>query len=66
MATNLALDDSLVNDAKRLGGHQSKRAAVTKALDEYVLRLRKLSLLKLRGQLDWDLDYDYKAERHRR
>ena len=29
MATNLALDDRLINNAVKLGGHKSKRAAVT-------------------------------------
>ena len=32
MATNLALDDRLVDEAKRLGKHRTKRAAVNEAL----------------------------------
>ncbi len=63
MATNLALDDSLVNEAKSLGEHRTKRAAVTDALVEYVNRRKRRRILELRGKLDWNPDYDYKAER---
>ncbi len=65
MATNLSLDDDLVNEAKELGGHRTKREAVNEALAEYVARRRRRSLLDLFGKMDWDPDYDYKAERSR-
>jgi len=64
--TNLALDDRLVAEAKRLGHHKSKRAAVNEALAEYVARRRQRRALDLFGRLEWDPDYDYKAERKRR
>jgi Arc/MetJ family transcription regulator len=66
MATNLALDDDLVEEAKRLGKHQSKRAAVNSALAEYVARRKRRRILGLFGKLPWDSRYDYKAERRRR
>jgi Arc/MetJ family transcription regulator len=66
MATNLALDDRLVAEAKRLGHHDSKRAAVNEALAEYVARRRQRRVLDLFGELDWDPAYDYKAGRKRR
>jgi len=66
MATNLALDDDLVEEAKRLGKHQSKRAAVNSALAEYVARRKRRRILGLFGKLPWDSKYDYKAERRRR
>ncbi len=65
MATNLALDDELINEAKRLGAHKTKREAVTVALREYVQRRRQARLLDLFGTIPYDQDYDYKAERHR-
>ena len=65
MATNLALDDELINEAKRLGAHKTKREAVTVALREYVQRRRQSRLLDLFGTIPYDQDYDYKAERHR-
>ncbi len=63
MPTNLALDDELVSEAKRVGGHRTKRAAVNEALREYVARRQRRRVLELFGNLEWDPDYDYKAER---
>jgi Arc/MetJ family transcription regulator len=66
MATNLALDDKLVEEAKRLGKHRTKREAVNEAIAEYVARRRRRKVLDLFGKMDWNRDYDYKAERRRR
>ena len=66
MPTNLALDDKLVEEAKRLGKHRSKRDAVNEAIAEYVDRRRRRKVLQLFGKMDWDRNYDYKAERERR
>jgi Arc/MetJ family transcription regulator len=66
MATNLALDDKLIEAAVRAGGHKTKRAAVTAALTEYVRSRRRRHILKWRGQVDYFDDYDYKALRRRR
>lgn len=66
MASNLDLDDKLVTQAKELGGHRTKRAAVNEALREYVARRKRRGILDLFGKLEWDPDYDYKAERRMR
>ncbi len=66
MATNLALDDRLIEEARRTGRHKTKKEAVTAALQEYVRRRRQLRLLKLFGTIDYDPTYDYKAARRRR
>jgi Arc/MetJ family transcription regulator len=66
MATNLDLDNKLVEEAKRLGKHRSKRAAVNEALAEYVASRKRRRILDLFGTLEWDPKYDYKAERRRR
>jgi Arc/MetJ family transcription regulator len=63
MPTNLELDDALVTEAKKLGNHKTKRAAVNEALKEYVARRKRRRVLSLFGKLDWEPDYDYKAER---
>ncbi len=63
MATNLALDDSLIEEARRVGGHETKEEAVTAALAEYVKHRKQLRILKVFGTVDFDPDYDYKAER---
>ncbi len=66
MPTNLALDDKLVQEVKRLGGHATKRAAVNEALREYVTRRKQKNILELFGTLEWDSQYDYKAARKRK
>lgn len=66
MATNLALDDRLVNKALRLGGHRTKKATVTEALKEYIQRRQQLGILELFGKIDFDPTFDYKEARRRR
>ncbi|HEV2730165.1 MAG TPA: type II toxin-antitoxin system VapB family antitoxin [Terriglobales bacterium] len=66
MPTNLALDDRLIEAARRAGGHKTKREAVTAALDEYVKRRKQLRVLDAFGTVEFDPKYDYKAERRRR
>ena len=66
MATNLALDDRLIEEARRAGGHKTKKEAVTAALDEYVRRRKQQRILQVFGSFDFDPAYDYKAERQRK
>jgi len=65
MATNLKLEDGLVEEALELSGFRTKREAVMLALQEFVARRRQLKVLKLKGTIDYDPDYDYKAQRRR-
>jgi Arc/MetJ family transcription regulator len=65
-ATNLALDPKLIEQAVKIGGERSKKAAVTRALEEYVARRKQKSLVDLMGTLEWDESFDYKSERSRR
>ena len=65
MSTNLALDPKLVDQALEVSGERTKKAAVTKALQEFVARRRQKRLLDLMGKLEWDNAFDYKAERSR-
>jgi Arc/MetJ family transcription regulator len=66
MATNLALDDRLIEEARRAGGHRTKKEAVTAALAEYVKHRKQLRILKAFGSVDFDPKYDYKGERRRK
>jgi hypothetical protein len=66
MATNLALDDKLIEEARKLGKHKSKKAAVTAALEEYVQRRKQARIVEAFGTIDFDPSYDYKAERKRK
>ncbi|MGA2538248.1 MAG: type II toxin-antitoxin system VapB family antitoxin [Terracidiphilus sp.] len=65
MATNLALDDELIDEARRIGNHETKKAAVTAALEEYIARRKQVAILKLSGTIDYDPAYDYKKVRRR-
>jgi Arc/MetJ family transcription regulator len=63
MATNLALDDALIEEARTAGGHRTKKEAVTAALREYVRHRKQTDILGLFGTVAFDRDYDYKAGR---
>lgn len=66
MATNLAIDPALLERALEVSGERTKKAAVTKALQEFIARREQRRVTELFGKLDWDESYDYKAERSRR
>jgi Arc/MetJ family transcription regulator len=71
MATNLALDDQLIEEARRAGSHKSKKEAVTAALEEYVRRRQQMRILEAFGTFAADSNsvdpaYDYKSERQRK
>jgi hypothetical protein len=66
MATNLSIDPELIERALELSGERTKKAAVTKALEEFIARRRQKRVLELFGKLEWDDIYDYKAERQRK
>ncbi len=63
MATNLAIDDGLIDEARRIGHHVTKKEAVTAALKEYIDRRKQVEILKLAGTIDYDPTYDYKKMR---
>lgn len=65
MATNLSLDPKLIERALEVSGERTKKAAVTRALEEFIARRRRKSLLDLMGKLEWDDGYDYKRDRSR-
>jgi hypothetical protein len=65
MATNLSIDPKLIEQALKVSGERTKKAAVTKALQEFIARRRQKRLLDLMGKLEWDTSYDYKQERRR-
>ena len=65
MATNLAIDDRLLNEALQAGGHQTKKDTVNEALREYIQRRKQLEILDLFGKIDFDPAYDYKRQRKR-
>jgi Arc/MetJ family transcription regulator len=66
MATNLALDDRLLDEAVRVGGRRTKKETVTEALVEYIQRRQQARVTDLFGTFDYDRKYDYKKQRRRR
>jgi len=66
MATNLAIDDRLLEEARRVGGHSTKKDTVTEALKEYIQRRKQVRILELFGNVAFDTSYDYKSQRRRR
>jgi Arc/MetJ family transcription regulator len=65
MATNLQIDDELIQKAVRLGGHKTKKAAVSEALIEYIQNLEQEKILSMFGSEDYDPEYDYKRQRRK-
>lgn len=63
MATNLAIDDSLIDEARQIGHHQTKKEAVTAALKEYIRRRKQLEILKLAGTIDYDPAFNVRKMR---
>ena len=66
MPTNLDLDDRLIDKARRIGGHRTKKDAVHAALLEYVRHHEQLRIVELFGTVDVDPRWDSKAARRRR
>lgn len=56
----------LIEAARTLGGHKTKKDAVTAALAEYFQRRKQIGIIKLFGTISYDPAYDYKAARGRR
>jgi hypothetical protein len=65
MATNLSIDPALIDQALAVSGEKTKKAAVTRALQEFIARRKQKRLLDLMGKLEWDDSFDHKAERSR-
>lgn len=63
MPTNLALDDGLIEQARQIGGHKTKKATVNAALEEYVKSRRRLGILNWEGKVEYYEDYDHKKLR---
>lgn len=65
MATNLAIDDELLDEALRIGGHRTKKDTVTEALTEYIRRRKQIRVIDLFGKIEFHPTYDHKKQRRR-
>jgi len=66
MATELSLDSTLIEDALKVSRERTKKAAVTRAFEEFIARRRQKSILELMGKLGGDTSHDHKKERSRK
>jgi Arc/MetJ family transcription regulator len=66
MPTRVPLDEDLLAEAHRLGGHGTKRKTVIEALSEYIARRKRQAAMRAFGTFDFDPGYDHKRERRRR
>jgi Arc/MetJ family transcription regulator len=66
MATNLAIDDVLLERARRVGKLRTKKETVTQALTEFIQRRRQRKILKALGTIEFRKGWDYKKDRRDR
>jgi Arc/MetJ family transcription regulator len=66
VASNLQIDETLLEQAKNLAGLATKRETVNEALREFIQARLQEQLLELRGKVEFHDDYDYKASRRRK
>jgi Arc/MetJ family transcription regulator len=65
MATNLAIDTRLLDDALRIGGLKTKKDTVNLALKEFIRHRKQTEITSLFGTIEYDEDYDHKKARFR-
>ena len=66
MATNLAIEDHLLEEALKIGGQRTKKATVTEALQEYIQRRKQKTIVELFGTIEYDPKYNIKKQRRRK
>lgn len=57
------IPEELVKEAMRVGHFEDPTKALVEALEMYIVRRARLSILDSIGTIDYDPDYDYKAAR---
>ena len=65
MATNLAIDDKLVEEARFIGKHATKKAVVNEALAEYIQQRKQTEIIRLFHSVEYDQNYDYNRQRQK-
>ena len=61
-----SLDPDLIDRALEVSGERTKKAAVTRALEEFIARRGQKRPVESMGKLEWDAWFDAKAECSRR
>jgi hypothetical protein len=65
MAMTSSIDTQLLAEAHRIGGLRTKKATVTKALEEFIQRRKQAKIPELFGTVAFDPKYDYKKQRRK-
>lgn len=65
MATNLAINQALLEKALELGGYKTKKDTVNAALEEFIRRRNAKELISAFGTIEYEQSYDYKKQRSR-
>ena len=63
MATNLKIDENLLDEALRLGGFATKKDTVNQALKAFVDRLKQREVLKYEGAFEEFDNFDHRKYR---
>ncbi|MEX1010483.1 MAG: type II toxin-antitoxin system VapB family antitoxin [Balneolaceae bacterium] len=58
MRTNIVIEDKLMDEAMKLSGLKTKKAAVEKGLELLILRRKQEQIKELRGQIQWRGDLE--------
>jgi len=66
MHTNIDIDKELLDKVVERGRFRTKREAVNTALAEFLRTKSREDIIELFGTIDFDPEYDYKAERRAR
>jgi Arc/MetJ family transcription regulator len=53
MRTNIEIDDALIEAVKKEAKVKTKKEAVQKALEEYILLAKQRKLLGMKGKVKW-------------
>lgn len=66
MRTNIELNDTLIEEAMKYTSLKTKKDIVNEALKEFVANHKRLSLMDLKGKIEFADGYDHKALRSTR
>jgi len=58
MRTNVVIDDTLMNNAKKVSGYKTKKETIEEALRLLISQGNQAQIRKLRGKLKWEGDLE--------
>ena len=63
MEKRIGIDEQLLLKAHKMGGIKSEKELVEKALEEFIQRRNQAKILELAGTIEFQPNYDHKANR---